>query len=102
MNTKEDFAQYSIVELLQLLWNYYSNILNYLAWEKNILPIYFYYIQYCTEICLKKWSNKLPDFYFFRGKIEKQVEVFMLGFSTNEENFMDFLYWVRRVQENIF
>ena len=35
MNTKEDFAQYSIFELLQLLSNYYSNILTYLAWGKK-------------------------------------------------------------------
>ena len=45
MNTKEDFAQYSIFELLQLLWNYYSNILN-LAWEKNVLPIFFFFYIY--------------------------------------------------------
>ena len=102
MNTKEDFAQYSIFELLQLLWNYYSNILN-LAWEKNVLPIFFFfiYIKCYTEICLEKWSNKLPDFYFLRDKIEKHVELFMPGFSANEENFMEFLYGVRHAQENI-
>ena len=55
----------------------------------------------CTEICLEKCSNKLPDFYFLWDKIGKPVEIFMPGFSTNEENFMEFLYGVRRVQENI-
>ena len=86
MNTKEDFAQYSIFELLQLLSNYYSNILTYLAWEKKRTTYSFFYIKCCTEICLEKWSNKLPDFYFLWDKIEKQVELFMPGFSTNEEN----------------
>ena len=101
MNTKEDFAQYPIFKLGQLLWNYYSNILNILAWEKNVPPIYFYYIKCCAEICLEKWSNKLPNFYFLWDRIEKQVELFMPGFSTNEEDFMELLYGVRRVQKNI-
>lgn len=79
MNTKKDFAQYSIFELLQLLCNY-SNILNYLAWEKNVSPIYFCYIKFCTEICLEKLSNKLPDFCFLWDKIEIQVELFMPSF----------------------
>ena len=62
---------------------------------------FFIYIKCYTEICLEKWSNKLPDFYFLRDKIEKHVELFMPGFSANEENFMEFLYGVRHAQENI-
>ena len=43
----------------------------------------------------------MPDFYFLWDKIGKQFELFMPGFLTNEENFMEFLYGVKRVQENI-
>ena len=41
----------------------------------------------------------LPDFYFARDKIKQQVELFSPGF--NEEKFMELLYWVRHVTENI-
>ena len=43
----------------------------------------------------------MPNFYFLWDRIEKQVELFMPGFSTNEEDFMELLYGVRRVQKNI-
>ena len=53
------------------------------------------FLLYCTEICLKKWNNDLPDFYFVGIKIEQQVKLFLPGFPSNEENFMEFLYGVR-------
>ena len=35
-------------------------------------------------------------------KIELQVDLFLPGFPSNEENFIEFLYRVRRITENIF
>ena len=43
----------------------------------------------------------MPDFYFVLIKIEKQCELFLPCSSRNEEIFMDFLFGIRRVAENV-
>ena len=96
MKDIQDLTQYSIFQLLQLLWEWYDRVRYYLLWRNEI---YFYYISCCTEIFLQKWSNALPDFYFARDKIKQQVELFLPG--LNEEKFMAFSYGVRHITENI-
>ena len=81
----------NILSSLELLQQYFE----------NVLPIYFFYLKYYAEICLEKWSNKLLDFYFLPDKTEKQVDLFMSIFQLMKKIFMDFLYGVRHVQENI-
>ena len=71
MNDIEEFSNYSIFDLLRLLWCYYSQVRHYKLLEKEVPTIYCYYIKCCTEVCLKKWKNILPDFYFLRDKIEQ-------------------------------
>ena len=96
MKDIQDLPWYSIFQLLQLLWEWYDRVRYYLLWENEI---YFYYISCCTEICLQKCNNALPDFYFVCDKSKQQVELILPGF--NEEKFMEFLYGVRHVTEKI-
>ena len=77
MNDIEEFSNYSIFDLLQHFWCYYSEVRHYKLLEKEVPTIYYYYIKCCTEVCPKKWKNNLPDFYFLRDKIEQQVELFI-------------------------
>ena len=67
MKDIQDLPQYSIFQLLQPLWECYDRVRYYSLWGNEI---YFYYISRCTEICLQKWNNALPDFYFARDKIK--------------------------------
>ena len=41
------------------------------------------------------------DCYFLRDEIEQQVELSLPRFSSNEQNFMDFLYEVGCVSGNV-
>ena len=53
----QDFAQYSIFKLLQLLWDYYDHVRYCSLWGYEVY--YFYYIRCCTEICFQKGDNDL-------------------------------------------
>ena len=105
MNTIEkdlaEFSKYSIFELLQFLWSYYAQIMDYRLHNEEVPSFYLYYVHCYAQVCLKMWKNNLPDFYFVIDKIEQQVGLFWPGFCNNEENFMEFLYGVRCVAENI-
>ena len=63
----------------------------------------FHNINHCREACLRRWTNNLPDFYFVCvcDKIEQQCELFLPGSLKNEEIFMEFLFGIRRVVENM-
>ena len=96
-----EFSKYSIFELLQFHWSYYAQIMDYRLHNEEVPSFYLYYVHCYAQVCLKKWKNNLPDFYFVRDKIEHQVGLFCPGFCNNAENFMEFLYGVRCVAENI-
>lgn len=61
----------------------------------------FEYIRCRSDLCLKKWTNALPDFCFVLDKMEKQVELFLPGFPSYGENVMNFLYGLRLIAENV-
>ena len=90
MEDIQNFAQYSIFQLLQLPWGYYGHIINYRVWGKEVPFVYFHYVKCCTEICLKKQNNDLLDFYFVGDKIEQQVELFFLHFQVMKEILWSF------------
>lgn len=81
----QDFAQYSIFKLLQLLWDYYDHVRYCSLWGYEVY--YFYYIRCCTEICFQKGDNDLPDFYFVHDKIQQRVELSSPG--INKEKIME-------------
>ena len=62
---------------------------------------YFHHINHCQEACVRRWTNNLLDFYFVCDKIEQQCELFLPGSLKNEEIFMESLFAIRRVAENL-
>ena len=101
MEKVEDFNKYSIFELLQLLWGYHDHARCYKLWGKEVTFTYFHHINHCQEACLGRWTNNLLDFYFVCDKIEQQCELFLPGSLKNEEIFMESLFGIRRVVENM-
>ena len=85
-----EFLKYSIFELLQFLWCYYGQVRHCKLLVKEVPSIYFYYIRCCTEACLKKWRNDLPDFYFLKDRIEQQVEHFFLDLKVMNKTLWTF------------
>ena len=82
--------------------NFFEDIIITLeTWGKEVPLIYFHNINHCWEACLRRWTNNLPDFYFVCDKIEQQCELLLPGSVRNEEIFMEFLFAIRRVAENI-
>ena len=110
MEKVEDFISRSI-QFFNYCNFYHDHVRCYKLCGKEVPLIYFHNINHSREACLRRWTNNLPAFYFVcvcvcvcvcvSDKIEQQCELFLLGLLRNEEIFMEFLFGIRRVTENI-
>ena len=68
--TREDFLDFSLVELLQNIHSYHEDLT---PWEKigRTISVFLYnYLQRCEKNCLSKWDNEpLPSFWFVRQRL---------------------------------
>ena len=47
-----EFSKYSIFELLQFLWSYYAQIMDYRLHNKEVPSIYLYDVHRYAQVCL--------------------------------------------------
>ena len=99
MVIKEDFAELTVPELLQHLWEYTDSLKN------NERAKYWFWVLkyklYCEEHLRGKWRPYLQKLNFVLKKINELNILYCLGTFNDSEKYMEFLTKVKDERKRI-
>lgn len=88
---RESFLDLTIVELLQNINCYHDSLRDYKKLVRPVQDFLYRYLQWCEEICSRKWNNSvLPSFWFVRQRIIMRDPLFEPPATLYAEKYFDF------------